>query len=58
MKSDMQRKNDVEQELEWHPSINAAGVGVEVHDRIVPLAGHMGSSAEKLAASRHSASRA
>ncbi|WP_313066292.1 BON domain-containing protein [Paraburkholderia sp. LEh10] len=54
----MQRKNDVEQELEWHPSINAAGVGVEVHDRIVPLAGHMGSSAEKLAASRHSASRA
>ncbi|MEP9327735.1 BON domain-containing protein [Paraburkholderia phymatum] len=52
MKSDMQLKKDVEQELEWDPSIKAAGVGVEVHDRIVTLAGHLGSFAEKLAARR------
>lgn len=50
MKSDVQLKKDVEQELEWDPSINAAGVGVEVHDRIVTLAGHLGSFSEKLAA--------
>jgi osmotically-inducible protein OsmY len=52
MKSDAQLKKDVEQELEWDPSINAAGIGVEVHDRIVTLAGHLGSFAEKLAARR------
>ncbi|BCZ84506.1 BON domain-containing protein [Paraburkholderia terrae] len=52
MKSDVQLKKDVEQELEWDPSINAAGVGVEVHDRIVTLAGHLGSFSEKLAARR------
>ncbi|SOE87643.1 Osmotically-inducible protein OsmY, contains BON domain [Burkholderia sp. YR290] len=50
MKSDMQLKKDVEQELEWDPSITAAGIGVEVRDRIVTLAGHLGSFAEKLAA--------
>jgi osmotically-inducible protein OsmY len=52
MKSDVQLKKDVEQELEWDPAINAAGIGVEVHDRIVTLAGHLGSFAEKLAARR------
>ncbi|MEI6001938.1 BON domain-containing protein [Paraburkholderia bengalensis] len=52
MKSDVQLKKEVEQELEWDPSINAAGIGVEVHDRIVTLAGHPGSFAEKLAARR------
>jgi osmotically-inducible protein OsmY len=50
MKTDMQLKKDVEQELEWDPAINAAGIGVEVRDRIVTLAGHLGSYAEKLAA--------
>ncbi|SEK10865.1 BON domain-containing protein [Paraburkholderia diazotrophica] len=52
MKSDVQLKKEVEQELEWDLSINAAGVGVEVHDRIVTLAGHLSSFAEKLAARR------
>ena len=52
MKSDIELKKDVEQELEWDPSINAAGVGVEVRDRIVTLAGHLASFAEKLAARR------
>lgn len=50
MKSDTQLKKDVEQELEWDPSINAAGVGVEVRDGIVTLAGHLRSYAEKFAA--------
>lgn len=50
MKSDIQLKKDVEQELEWDPAINAAGIGVEVHGGIVTLAGHLGSYSEKLAA--------
>jgi len=50
MKTDLQLKKDVEQELEWDPAITAAGIGVEVHNRIVTLAGHLGSYAEKLAA--------
>jgi osmotically-inducible protein OsmY len=52
MKSDVQLKKEVEQELEWDPAINAAGIGVEVHDRIVTLAGHLNSFTEKLAARR------
>ncbi|WP_230951635.1 BON domain-containing protein [Burkholderia diffusa] len=35
MKSDSELKKDVEQELEWDPSINAVRIGVEVHERIV-----------------------
>jgi osmotically-inducible protein OsmY len=50
MKTDLQLKKDVEQELEWDPAISAAGIGVEVRNRIVTLAGHLGSYAEKLAA--------
>lgn len=39
MKSDAQLKKDVEAELEWHPSINAAAVGVAVKDGVVTLSG-------------------
>jgi osmotically-inducible protein OsmY len=52
MKTDRQIKQDVERELEWDPAINAAGIGVEVHSRIVTLAGHLGSYTEKLAAEK------
>lgn len=52
MKSDTQLKLDVERELEWDPALNAAGIGVEVHDRVVTLAGHLGSYAEKCEAER------
>ncbi len=52
MKTDKQIKQDVERELEWDPAINAAGIGVEVRNRIVTLAGHLGSYAEKLAAEK------
>lgn len=52
MKGDLQLKKDVEQELEWDPAINAADIGVEVHDGIVTLSGHLRSYAEKLATKR------
>lgn len=52
MKSDKQLKQDVERELEWDPAVNAAGIGVEVHDRVVTLAGHLSSYTEKLAAEK------
>ncbi|WP_429262004.1 BON domain-containing protein [Paraburkholderia atlantica] len=46
----MEVKNDVERELAWDPVINSAGIGVEVRDRVVTLAGHLDSYVEKLAA--------
>ncbi|AJC17153.1 BON domain-containing protein [Pandoraea sputorum] len=52
MKNDLQLKKDVEQELEWDPAINAADIGVQVHDGIVTLSGHLHSYAEKLATKR------
>jgi len=52
MKTDIQLKQDVSAELSWEPSVNAAGIGVEVKDGIVTLAGHVGSYAEKLGAER------
>jgi osmotically-inducible protein OsmY len=50
MKTDAQVKQDVNAELNWEPSVNAAEIGVEVKDGIVTLAGHVGSYAEKWAA--------
>jgi osmotically-inducible protein OsmY len=52
MKSDAQVQQDVMAELKWEPSVNAAGIGVEVKDGIVTLAGHVGSYAEKWEAER------
>jgi osmotically-inducible protein OsmY len=52
MKSDMQLKQDINAELSWEPSVNAAEIGVEVKDGIVTLAGHVSSYAEKLGAER------
>lgn len=52
MKTDMQLKKDVEDELQWDTSVDAAGIGVEVKDRVVTLSGHLKSYAEKLAAER------
>jgi hyperosmotically inducible protein len=52
MKTDRQLKQEVEAELEWDPAVNAAGIGVEVNDRVVTLAGHLDSYAEKLAAEK------
>jgi osmotically-inducible protein OsmY len=47
MKTDMQLKTDVIDELAWDPAINAAGIGVMVKDGVVTLTGHLDSFAEK-----------
>jgi osmotically-inducible protein OsmY len=39
-------------ELKWEPSVHAAGIGVEVKDGVVTLAGHVSSYAEKFEAER------
>lgn len=56
MKTDLQLKHDVEEELEWAPAVNASHIGVEVANRVVTLSGHPSSYAEKLAA-EHAAQR-
>ncbi|MFZ6681102.1 BON domain-containing protein [Undibacterium sp. Tian12W] len=52
MKTDAKLKEDVNAELQWEPSINAARIGVEVKDGIVTLAGHVDSYSEKLEVER------
>ena len=52
MKTDMQLKVDVTDELAWDPAINAAGIGVMVKDGVVALTGHLDSFAEKHAVER------
>lgn len=52
MKTDAQLRKDVEAELEWDPSIDAAHVGVAVQEGVVTLTGHLGSFAEKVAVER------
>lgn len=48
--SDKQLRQDVIDELEFDPSVNAAHVGVAVDGGVVTLTGHVSSYAEKLAA--------
>lgn len=52
MKTDMQLKADVTDELAWDPAVNAAGIGVMVKDGVVTLTGHLDSFAEKHAVER------
>jgi osmotically-inducible protein OsmY len=52
MKTDVQVKREVQEELDWDPAINATEVGVEVRDRVVTLSGHLSTYAEKLAAEK------
>lgn len=47
MKTDMQLKTDVIDELAWDPAVNAAGIGVMVKDGVVTLTGHLDHFAEK-----------
>jgi osmotically-inducible protein OsmY len=51
-KSDTQLQQDVLAELNWEPSIDAAGIGVEVKEGVVTLAGHVNTYAEKWDAER------
>ena len=52
MKSDMELKQDVVNELQWEPSVNEAHIGVTVKDGIVTLTGHVPSYAEKQGAEK------
>jgi osmotically-inducible protein OsmY len=52
MKKDTDLRRDVLAELEWEPSIDAAEIGVAVHEGVVTLTGTAKSYAEKLAAER------
>lgn len=52
MQSDHNLKRDVENELQWEPSVNEAHIGVAVHDGIVTLSGHVSSLMQKHMAER------
>jgi osmotically-inducible protein OsmY len=52
MKTDLQIKQDVSDELAWDPAVDAATVGVEVNRGVVTLSGHLRTYVEKLAAER------
>jgi osmotically-inducible protein OsmY len=52
MKSDIQIKKDVMEELNWEPFLNATEIGVAVNDGIVTLSGQVDSLSKKLAAER------
>lgn len=48
--SDLQLRQNILDELEWEPSIDAADIGVAVENGVITLTGHVGSYAEKLMA--------
>jgi osmotically-inducible protein OsmY len=48
--SDTSLRQDIIDELDFEPSVNAAHIGVAVDDGVVTLTGHVGSYVEKLAA--------
>ncbi|NEX62342.1 BON domain-containing protein [Noviherbaspirillum galbum] len=52
MRTDIELREDVQEELAWEPAIDATAVGVEVKDGVVTLSGHLDSFAEKVAAQR------
>jgi osmotically-inducible protein OsmY len=54
MKTDAQLQFDVNEELNWDPSIHAEDIGVTVHDGVVTLTGHVNTFAEKWEAERAS----
>jgi osmotically-inducible protein OsmY len=47
MKTDLELKKDVEDELNWEPAVNAAHIGVSVKNGVVTLTGHVPSYMEK-----------
>ncbi len=55
MKTNTNLRRDVLDELEWEPSLDAAAIGVTLHEGIVTLTGTVKSYTEKLAAERATA---
>lgn len=49
MKTDAQLREDIQSELAWDPSFDAANIGVIVKDGVVTVTGHLASFAEKYA---------
>jgi osmotically-inducible protein OsmY len=52
MKTDKDLRQDVIDELDWEPAVNAAHIGVAAKEGVVTLSGHVPSYAEKYAAER------
>ena len=52
MKTNIDLQRDILEELKWEPSVNAADIGVSVHDGVITLTGHVPSYAEKHGAER------
>jgi osmotically-inducible protein OsmY len=52
MKTDIQLKQGVQEELDWTPDVDSSHFAVEVKEGIVTLVGHPSSYAEKLAAEK------
>lgn len=50
MKTDVQIKKDILDELVWDPAVNSTDIGVIVKDGVVTLTGHLSTLTEKLAA--------
>ncbi len=55
MKSDMDLKRDVEDELTWEPSVDASHIAVAARNGIVTLEGHVPAYGEKCVAERAAA---
>jgi osmotically-inducible protein OsmY len=53
--TDLEIKRNVERELDWEPSVNAAEIGVAVKNGIVTLSGYIQSYMERYAAERATA---
>jgi osmotically-inducible protein OsmY len=52
MKSDIELKQDVVNELKWEPSVNEAHIGVTANNGVVTLTGHVPYYAEKYGAEK------
>ena len=52
MKTDVVLKEEVSDELDWEPSVNATRIGVAVKDGVVTLSGEVASYHEKMEAER------
>ena len=52
MKTDLEIKQDVIEELKWEPFLNASQIGVSVKEGVVTLSGSIDSYSKKIAAEK------